>query len=132
MTCPAHQSKSAKPLIWPSESGTLSWPGNCLPATALPAYRNSLFPFDWFLLAPSLRMTGMTQSAQRLLAEALDLDPVDRVQVIDGLYSSLADKAFPQGEAAWADEVESRVAAFKAGQLPADSAEAVLARINRR
>ena len=74
----------------------------------------------------------MTQSAQRVLAEALDLDPVDRAQVIDGLYSSFAGKAAPQVESAWVAEVESRVAAYQAGRLPADTAEAVLARISRR
>lgn len=57
---------------------------------------------------------------------------MDRAQVIDGLYSSFAGKAVPQVEAAWAVEAESRVAAYKAGQLPADTAEAVLARISQR
>ena len=77
-------------------------------------------------------MAYMTQSAQRVLAEALDLDPVDRAQVIDGLYRSFAGKVAPQVQSAWVDEVESRVAAYQAGQLPVDTAEAVLARISRR
>ena len=62
----------------------------------------------------------------------MDLDPSDRAQVIDGLYSSFAGKASPQVESAWVAEVESRVAAFKAGKLPTDTADAVLARISRR
>ena len=74
----------------------------------------------------------MTEVAQRVLAEALDLEPEDRALIIDGLCNSFARKAGPKVEAAWMAEVECRLVAYRAGQLPADTADAVLARMGQR
>ncbi len=74
----------------------------------------------------------MTDTAQAVLTKALQLSPVERAQLIDELYRSFEGSG--QGAVAhkWAEEVESRIDAYEAGHIEADSAEAVLARINQR
>lgn len=74
----------------------------------------------------------MTQATQAILKKALKLKPVERVQLIDELFSSFDAQNTPEIDAAWAAEAEDRVAAYDAGKIRADSAEAVLRRINNR
>ncbi len=57
-----------------------------------------------------------------LIDSVLQLKPAERFQLLDVIYDSL-DEPDPAIEAAWADEAERRLAAFKAGKtkgIPAD------------
>jgi len=74
----------------------------------------------------------MTVTAEQVLKSALVLSPVDRAGLIERLFHSF-DSADDRGtDAAWAEEIESRIDAYDAGRIEASSAEDVLARINRR
>ena len=74
----------------------------------------------------------MTTVTEAILKQALNLNPVERAELIEKLFQSF-DKAPDAGtDALWADETESRINAYDAGQIAADSAKAVFERINKR
>jgi len=74
----------------------------------------------------------MATAMQQLLQEALRLRPVERAELIEELFHSFDRSGDQRIDAAWAEETESRIDAYEAGKIPADSDEAVLARINQR
>lgn len=74
----------------------------------------------------------MTATALRVLRDALDLTPVERAELIDGLLHSFDPSPDQRQIDAWKEEAESRIDAFEAGLLTDDSVEAMFARINRR
>ena len=74
----------------------------------------------------------MTSATQTILKEALRLKPVERAELIDELFHSFDKSHDDRIDALWAAESESRIDAFDAGQLEADSAEAVFERINKQ
>jgi len=74
----------------------------------------------------------MTSAAQAVLEKALQLDPVERAELIDELYRSFDTAEHERLNAQWAEEAESRIDAYDAGEIQADSAEAVFARIAQR
>lgn len=74
----------------------------------------------------------MTEATQAVLTEALRLDHVERAELIEQLMHSFDREAGERVDALWAREAESRIDAFEAGELTADSIEAVLARIAKQ
>lgn len=74
----------------------------------------------------------MTTSAQAILKQALCLDPIERAELIEELFHSFDKVSDRKIDSLWADEAESRINAYDAGQLCADSAKAVFERINKR
>ena len=74
----------------------------------------------------------MNLSASRILSDALVLSPIERAELIDELLRSFDPPEDGAADDAWKAEAESRIDAFEAGRLSADSAEAVFARINNR
>lgn len=68
----------------------------------------------------------MSELARNILREALRLPPNDRVALVEQLSASL-DKPDPTMDALWLKEAESRMAAYRAGELDAVDAEAVFA-----
>jgi len=70
----------------------------------------------------------MTSATQVVLKEALRLNPVERAELIDGLFHRFDKSPDEKIEALWAAESESRIDAFDAGLISADSAEAVFER----
>jgi len=74
----------------------------------------------------------MTAETQQVLKEALRLTPTEKAELIEALFHSFDPSADRHVDAAWAQEVESRIDAHEAGKIPADSAEAVLTRINQK
>jgi putative addiction module component (TIGR02574 family) len=74
----------------------------------------------------------MTQTTKALLKRALTLNPVDRAELIEALFRSFDRRGSAQNDAQWADEAESRLDAYIAGKIPADTAEAVFGRIGQR
>jgi putative addiction module component (TIGR02574 family) len=68
----------------------------------------------------------------QILRQALDLDPIERAELIDELLHSFDAHPDERQTDAWRTEAESRINAFEAGQVTDDSVEAVFERINRR
>jgi putative addiction module component (TIGR02574 family) len=67
-----------------------------------------------------------------ILRDALGLAPIERAELIEELLHSFDPTPDRHQVDAWREEAESRIDAFDAGQLTADTEEAVFARINRR
>ena len=72
----------------------------------------------------------MTEVAEKLLREALRLDPVERATLIEELLSSL-DKPDAELDAKWAREAEDRVCAYRAGEIEAIPANEIFAEFGR-
>ena len=61
------------------------------------------------------RITTVTKAAKTVLAEALELDADERAEVAAELLASLDGEADKDVEAAWAAEIERRMAAIDVG-----------------
>jgi len=73
----------------------------------------------------------MTRATQTILEQALRLKPVERAELIDELFHSFDKGRNEKIDALWTEEAESRLNAYDAGKISADSAEAVFERINK-
>ncbi len=73
----------------------------------------------------------MTDATRNVLAEALRLDVDARAELAAELLASLDGPADPDAEAAWAVEIERRVAAIEAGTMALESWEDVRRRIEK-
>jgi putative addiction module component (TIGR02574 family) len=73
----------------------------------------------------------MVASTETLLRQALELPANDRAALVDGLIVSL-DKPDPAIDALWLREAESRMAAYRSGELDAVDADQVFAELGRR
>ena len=74
-------------------------------------------------------ITGMTKSAQAVLAEASRLDVAARAELAAELLASLDGPEDPDAEAAWAAEIERRVAAIESGAAMLEPWEDVKRRV---
>lgn len=72
----------------------------------------------------------MVANVRQLYDQALQLGPVERAELVNAILSSFmpADASI---DAAWKSEAASRLAAWKAGDLPDEALGDVLDRINR-
>ena len=73
----------------------------------------------------------MSASAETLLRQALDLPPNERAALVEGLITSL-DKPDAELDALWLKEADSRMAAYRSGELDAVDADQVFAELGRR
>jgi putative addiction module component (TIGR02574 family) len=73
----------------------------------------------------------MTKGAEAVLADALRLDLDARAQVASELLASLDGPADPNAEAAWAVEIERRVAAIEAGTVRLEPWEDLKRRVEK-
>ena len=73
----------------------------------------------------------MTEHAQKLLHQAINLPAIERVALIEGLVESL-DKPDPALDAMWLEEARSRIAAYHAGELDAVDADEVFADLGQK
>ncbi len=64
--------------------------------------------------------------------EAMRLPAKDRALLADALLGSLDDEAARAVEASWAHEAESRLAAYRRGEIAAADGPAVLRKLRRR
>lgn len=71
----------------------------------------------------------MSTTVESVLADALRLDAAARAEIAAELLASLDAPADPEAEAAWAEEIERRVAKFKAGEAKLESWDDVRRRI---
>ena len=74
----------------------------------------------------------MTKAAEAVLAHALRLDLDARAEVAAELLASLDGPADPDAEAAWAVEIERRVAAIEAGTVELEPWGEVKRRIEKQ
>jgi putative addiction module component (TIGR02574 family) len=77
------------------------------------------------------KISTMTDPAKSVLAEALRLDVDSRAELAAELLASLDGPADPGAEAAWAVEIERRVAAIEAGTVKLEPWENVKRRIEK-
>ena len=73
----------------------------------------------------------MAASTKTLLRQALELPANDRAALIEGLIVSL-DKPDPAVDALWLKEAESRMDAYRSGELDAVDADQVFAELGRQ
>ncbi|MFH1259460.1 MAG: addiction module protein [Elusimicrobiota bacterium] len=74
----------------------------------------------------------MTLHTKQILKKALELSPIERVELIENLFQSFefADRAHI--DALWAKEVEERIDAYEKGSLPSVSAKKVFKKIEKK
>lgn len=72
----------------------------------------------------------MGNLAKSIIDQALDLSPIERLQVAEQLLSSL-DQPDPQIDQLWAEECESRIEAYERGELTASDAKDVINRYRK-
>ena len=72
----------------------------------------------------------MTTSTELLLRQAMQLSSNDRAALVEGLIVSL-DKPDPSLDAMWLIEAESRLAAYRSGELGAVEVEQVFAALGK-
>jgi hypothetical protein len=77
------------------------------------------------------KIDGLTKAAEAVLADALRLDLDARAATAAELLASLDGSADADAEAAWAVEVEQRVAAIEAGTMKLEPWEDVRRRIDK-
>ena len=73
----------------------------------------------------------MSKTAEAVLADALRLDADARAELVAELLARLDGPADPDAEAAWAAEIERRVAAIESGSMKLEPWEDVKRRIER-
>src|SRR6266850_212345 len=73
----------------------------------------------------------MTKTTEAVLADTLRLDPKSHAELATELLASLDGPGDPDAEAAWAAEIEWRVAAIEAGTARLEPWEHVRQRIER-
>ena len=74
----------------------------------------------------------MTKAAEAVLAEALRLDVDARAELAAEILASLDGPADPDAEAAWATEIQRRVAAIESGTARLEPWDEVKRRLGRR
>ena len=74
----------------------------------------------------------MTVLFEQVFKAALDLQPVERAELIEKLFQSFDRSSSKRIDSAWAEEVESRFDAFERGEIKESPVEDVFARLNQR
>ena len=74
----------------------------------------------------------MNALAQKVFDEALELQPVDKAELIESLFASFDKANRERIDKLWAVEAESRIDAFEKGRISATDAQDVFNRINAR
>jgi putative addiction module component (TIGR02574 family) len=72
----------------------------------------------------------MSEQAERIFERALQLPSLERADLAERLLESLAPETDPRIDALWAAEAESRIAAYRRGELLAIPAEEVFDEID--
>jgi len=71
----------------------------------------------------------MTTKAKTIFEEAVQLNPVDKAELIERLYLSFSYSINNDIEEKWRAEVENRVTAYDEGKISSDTMENVFKRI---
>jgi putative addiction module component (TIGR02574 family) len=73
----------------------------------------------------------MQRQAEHILAEALELPPMERAELVENLLSSFEFQSRKATDALWAHEAEDRIDAFDRGEMTAIPAKEVFAEIDK-
>jgi putative addiction module component (TIGR02574 family) len=73
----------------------------------------------------------MPKHAENILAEALELPPVERAELVENLLSSFEFQSRKTFDALWAQEAEDRIDAFERGEMTSIPAKDVFAEIEK-
>ncbi|MCX5809226.1 MAG: addiction module protein [Proteobacteria bacterium] len=73
----------------------------------------------------------MPKHAVNILAEALELPPIERAELVENLLSSFEFRFRKTIDALWAQEVEDRIDAFERNEMTAIPAKDVFAEIEK-
>ncbi len=73
----------------------------------------------------------MTKHAESILAEALELPPVERAELVENLLSSFEFRSRTSIDSLWAQEAEDRIDAFDRNEMTLISAKDVFAEIEK-
>jgi putative addiction module component (TIGR02574 family) len=73
----------------------------------------------------------MSQSFREIEELARSLPPEERARLAESLLESPQQEATPEVEAAWAREIEARIAAYHYGEAEVIDAESVLAELRQ-
>ena len=73
----------------------------------------------------------MPKRAENILAEALELPPIERAELVENILSSFEFKSRKDIDALWAQEAEDRIDAFDRGETAAIPVEDVFAEIEK-
>jgi len=74
----------------------------------------------------------MSGNTEKILAEALELQPIERAELVDELLSSFGFPTRKSIDEMWADEVEDRIDAYERGYLTLTSAKQVFDKISNK
>ncbi len=74
----------------------------------------------------------MPKHSKEILAEALDLSPVERAELVENLLTSFEFQSREKTDALWADEAEDRIDAFERGEMAAIPARDVFREIEKK
>ena len=74
---------------------------------------------------------GLKLTKDQILANALDLPPVERAQLIEELFDSFNFERDIDIDEIWKKEIEKRVQAYEAGELKEKSMEEIFLKINK-
>ena len=74
----------------------------------------------------------MTPESQQILREALGLTPIDRAELVEQILASFDFPARQDIDAAWAQEAEDRIDAYKRGEFGSSPATEVFKDIDQQ
>jgi putative addiction module component (TIGR02574 family) len=75
---------------------------------------------------------GMTERVQKVLNDALLLNQDEKAELVDGLLSTFNEETSAEIEAAWAQEIQRRLARARSGESPGVDLDEAVDRIKRR
>ena len=73
----------------------------------------------------------MPKHAEHILAEALELPPVERAELVENILSSFEFQSRNTIYALWAQEAEDRIDAFERGEMAAIPAKDIFSEIEK-
>ena len=74
----------------------------------------------------------MSRQGKQILAEALNLPPIERAEIVKELLSSFEFPSRKTIDELWAQEAESRIDAYERGEITAIPAKEVFEKIEKR
>jgi putative addiction module component (TIGR02574 family) len=101
--------------------------------------REFLLPSRRLSTRPALRVDALNRRVERelrrliqtVLADALRLDPDARAELVAEILASLDGPADEDAESAWDAEIERRIHAIEAGEIPLEPWDSVKRRIEK-
>ncbi len=74
----------------------------------------------------------MKTQTQQVLEKAVELSPIERAELVEGILSSFDFPTRVDIDAAWAQEAEDRIDAYDRGDIAAVPAAAVFEKIDKK